>query len=219
MPSLGTAGGFSPSEDVRSDLTRVNRSATTIPREDVVDFEDKKMREVFFALYGDLPRAGPGNKASTARALELAHPLPSQPRVLDIGCGPGIQTLDLAELADSAQIDAIDTHQPYVDLLNERAQAKGLQQRVRAAVGDMTALPFPAHWFDLLWSEGAAYIMGVENALTAWRPLLTDGGVLAFSELVWVQPERPEPVESFFMEQYPQMGDVEATVALIESSG
>ncbi|KZN47761.1 hypothetical protein N482_09045 [Pseudoalteromonas luteoviolacea NCIMB 1942] len=29
----------------------------------------------------------------------------------------------------------------------------------------MTELDYPNEYFDLIWSEGSAYIMGVENAL------------------------------------------------------
>ena len=52
--------------------------------------------EYFFELFGDLPRQGPGCGEATLRALELLKDLPPQPKVLDIGCGSGMQTLILA---------------------------------------------------------------------------------------------------------------------------
>ena len=51
--------------------------------------------EYFMDLYGDLPRAGPGDNGSTARALGMIKGLPAEPRILDLGCGPGVQTLEL----------------------------------------------------------------------------------------------------------------------------
>ena len=55
--------------------------------------------------------------------------------------------------------------------------------------GDMRQLDFEPASFDLIWCEGAAYIMGVEAALRAWRPLLKPGGRLALSEAAWLRPE------------------------------
>jgi hypothetical protein len=48
----------------------------------------------FFFRHRDLPREGPGTDECTQEALRLLPPLPPQPRVLDLGCGPGAQTLD-----------------------------------------------------------------------------------------------------------------------------
>ncbi|NRA02079.1 MAG: hypothetical protein HRU00_05690 [Myxococcales bacterium] len=52
--------------------------------------------EVFWKLHQGLPKQGPGSDASTRRALALVPELPSAPRILDLGCGPGRQTLVLA---------------------------------------------------------------------------------------------------------------------------
>ena len=38
--------------------------------------------------------------------------LPKNPRILDIGCGLGMQTIELAMLSEG-QIDALDSHQPF----------------------------------------------------------------------------------------------------------
>ncbi|MGE5484827.1 MAG: hypothetical protein ACM3X4_07420 [Ignavibacteriales bacterium] len=47
----------------------------------------------------------------------------------------------------------------------------------------MLQLSFPPESFDLIWSEGAIYIMGFGNGLTAWKPLLRRGGYVVVSEL------------------------------------
>ena len=36
----------------------------------------------------------------------------------------------------------------------------------------MDALDFPEHNFDIIWSEGAIYIMGSEAGLRQWKPML-----------------------------------------------
>jgi methylase of polypeptide subunit release factors len=61
-----------------------------------------------------LPREGPGDDASTECALRLLQHLPPRPRILDIGSGPGAQTLVLAR-ATGGTVTAIDVHQPFLD--------------------------------------------------------------------------------------------------------
>lgn len=175
-----------------------------------MDFDDPKTRALFFEVHSGLPREGPGSRACTARALELAGPLPEDAMVLDIAAGPGMQTLDLAELLPGATIAAIDAHEPFVAEANRRAAARSVSGRVTARLGDMRALDFPPASFDLLWCEGAAYMMGVASALRAWRPLLEPGGKLALSEAVWLRRDPPEAVRRCWAEAYPAMADVAA---------
>src|SRR4029453_8920749 len=124
---------------------------------------------------------GPGDHDCTARALALARPLPAQASVLDIACGPGMQTLDLATLLPDARIVALDNHAPFLAEAQRRAVAGGAADRIATVLGDIAALPVAAGSFDLQWCEGAAYILGLARALRAWRPLLRPGGRLALT--------------------------------------
>ena len=110
---------------------------------------------VFWDIHCGLPREGPGNRESTARALGLAAPIPRNAQVLDIACGPGMQTLDLAELLPDASICAVDGHEPFVAETNRRAASRGMTDRVRATRADMRSLEFQPATFDLIWCEGA----------------------------------------------------------------
>jgi SAM-dependent methyltransferase len=74
----------------------------------------------------------------------------------------------------------------------------------------MAALDFPQETFDLVWSEGAAYVMGVPKALQAWRPLLREQGYLAFSELVWLDEHPPAEVAEYFLHEYPAMTSIQS---------
>jgi len=121
-----------------------------------------------------------------ARALELAQPLPDNPFVIDLGCGPGLAAVELAAMLPGASILGVDLHQPFVDNLNALASDRDLAQRLRGVVGDMASPPARDCGFDLNWSEGAAYSIGFENALSTWRPLLAPGGRFAASEAVWL---------------------------------
>lgn len=172
-----------------------------------MDFSDPAQRAAFFAVHSDMPREGPGDRASVEKALQLAAPLPPRPDVLDIACGPGGQTLDLADLLPCARITALDGHPPFLRQLEVRGQDAGVMDRISIVHGDMARLPYPPQSFDLIWCEGAAYIIGFDAALAAWKPLLRPGGVLALTEPVWLRSDPPAPVRACW-EEYPAMEDV-----------
>ena len=127
-----------------------------------------------------LPRQGPGNRESTLKALALCSELPENPAVLDVGCGPGVQTIVLAE-ACAGHFIAVETCDEYLEELRQRVSRAGLADRVEVQHADMTALAVPAVSLDLIWCEGAAYIMGISAALKAWRRFLRDRAYLAFT--------------------------------------
>lgn len=174
--------------------------------------------EIFLDTQRGLPRQGPGNDVSTLRALAAATDLASEPDVLDIGCGPGAQTLALAGALDG-RITAVDVYEEYLDELRQRASDAGLSERITIERGDMMRLPFAPRSFDLIWAEGAAYIMGFERAFAAWRALLRPGGYVAVSELTWLVPEPAPEVAAFFGSEYPQMTDIETNLASIRVAG
>jgi len=175
--------------------------------------EEKFMR-IFFEIHTDIPREGPGDAASTKRAFSMLHGLPENPLVLDIGCGPGMQTLALSDLT-TGRIVAVDNHQPFLDRLNEAALHKGVSDRTRTVNADMASLDFDRGTFDLIWAEGSAYIMGFETAVCQWRLFLKQSGYLAVTEIAWIKPDPPGEVKRFFAEEYPAMLDIESNLKII----
>src|SRR5262245_18807478 len=121
--------------------------------------------EALFILQQGLPRNAPGSDALTAHALTRLGKLPANPLVLDLGCGRGRATLVLANsLGPSARLLAVDQHQASLDLLARDLTAAGLRERVeirRAALDQPGAAD---RTVDLLWCEGAAYVLGFEAA-------------------------------------------------------
>jgi SAM-dependent methyltransferase len=174
--------------------------------------------QLFFEVYESLPRQGPGNRACAARALGLCADLSKSPAILDLGCGVGGQTLQLAELT-SGSIVAIDSHAPSIERLKAAIAERGLAQRVSAIVGDMVHPEQPSRRFDLIWSEGALYNIGLKNALPVCRDLLRPGGYLAFSDAVWRKDNPPEQVKAGFDMDYPAMGWADDDVAAIRECG
>ena len=75
----------------------------------------------FYRIFESIPRQGPGCAGATKHVFSLIPPLPGDAKILDIGCGSGTQTLDLAGLAPGT-ITAVDNHQPFLDMLNAKAK-------------------------------------------------------------------------------------------------
>lgn len=67
-----------------------------------------------FNLHDGLARAAPGDDEATREALRRLGPLPADPRVLDLGCGPGRSTLALAAALPTARIEAVDLHAAFL---------------------------------------------------------------------------------------------------------
>jgi serine/threonine-protein kinase HipA len=160
--------------------------------------------EAFFSLYEGLPRQGPGSESSTHEALRRLGKLPQPMRVIDLGCGSGASTLLLARELGSPVV-AVDQHQPFLDALAANAQQEGLQSLVQIRFADFTQLEEPPCSYDLIWSEGAAYLVGFEQALTLWRPLLAPGGRVAVTELTWLVPAPSDEPRAFWKKAYPGM--------------
>jgi len=179
---------------------------------------NQKLLSVFLEVQRGLPRQGPGNHESTLQALGLCSDLPSHPTILDIGCGPGMQTVALAE-ACSGRITAVDTCEEYLDQLLRRAQQAKVADRVEIVNADMANLGLPPSSFDLIWCEGAAYIMGVAAALASWRSLLREQGYLAFSELIWLDENPDDSLAEFWRAEYPAMTSVKGVRKEIQAAG
>ncbi|KKD34516.1 MAG: methyltransferase domain-containing protein [Limnoraphis robusta] len=174
--------------------------------------------EIFFEIHQGLPREGPGDFESTQKAYSLLTHLPPQPLILDLGCGPGMQTLDLVELSNGTVI-AVDNHQPFLDQLHQKAVEKGVADQIQIVNADMSALEFHHSSFDVIWAEGSAYSIGFENALSCWKPLLKKQGYLAVTEISWLAPNPPEELQQFWDQEYPQMRDIEANRLIIQRAG
>ncbi len=172
--------------------------------------------DIFLEIHKDIPKESPGGDEYTRQAFQMLPRL-SQPTILDIGCGPGAQTLELARLTDG-NIVAIDTHQPYLESL-QSAAASGFLNRITCLNRSMFDLSFPDATFDLLWAEGSIYIIGFEQGLKQWRPLIKSGGYFGVSELVWLQDKAPKIIQDYWQENYPGIRTLEQVLNLIPGCG
>ncbi len=191
--------------------------------------DQSELTPCFYDIFdASLPRLGPGDDLSTQKAIGLlraAKPHEMNPtnspglRVLDLGCGNGAATIQLAKHLEGA-VTAVDNHEPYLIELRRRAVAEGVSDKIRACLSDMRDYTTKEKGvYDLIWSEGALYSMGFREGLAACRHLLAPGGLMAVSELTWFTTDPPVECRKFFETEYPPMVDNAANLASIEKCG
>ena len=155
----------------------------------------------FLQIYGTLPRAGPGSNELTRRAFEMMLDVPESPRILDVGCGPGMQTVELLRIT-SGTVVALDLIPEMIARVRARAVNAGVSDRLETLEQDMTEMAFPESSFDVVWSEGAIYFLGFEAGLKKVKDFVEPGGYVVVSEAVWLKPNPPPEVVEFWKE-YP----------------
>lgn len=175
--------------------------------------------ELLIDLHKDGPRQGPGSPEETKKALDLTGIGKSDPlRIVDIGCGTGAQTLTLAQYT-GGHITAVDLFPEFLDRLEQKTEALGLQDRITTLAASMDTLPFAEAEYDLIWSEGAVYIMGFEEGVRYWKRFLKPGGYLAVSEASWITGFRPKEIEDYWVQEYPQMDTISSKITVLEQHG
>lgn len=112
----------------------------------------------------------------TRKAFQLLPRLDS-PSILDVGCGSGVSTIELAKLCNG-RIIALDIDEHALDRLDAKIKKAGLSRRMRTFKRSMVDMDFPEESFDIIWSEGSIYVVGFENGLREWARFLKPNGFL-----------------------------------------
>jgi SAM-dependent methyltransferase len=100
-------------------------------------------------------------------------------RVLDLGCGPGLATLDLAQrVTHSGQIYAMDASERFLAHLDSRAKAAGLQHITRLQ-GDVHQIDLPDDQVDVVFIRWLlCFVSDPARVLAECRRVLRRGGRL-----------------------------------------
>ncbi len=104
-----------------------------------------------------------------------------KPRILDIGCGSGIATLELARLS-RGEVVGIDIDQPALEEFVSKIKEAGLTDRVKAINRSMLNMDFADESLDIIWSEGSIYAIGFENGLREWKRFLKSDGFMVIHD-------------------------------------
>jgi len=184
--------------------------------------ENKSIHEFDFNLiceyFSAMERQGPGSREVTIKALSFVDNLTSGSRIADIGCGTGGQTMVLAQHAPG-KITGIDLFPVFIDLFNANARKMNLQDRVKGVVGSMDKLTFDNEELDLIWSEGAIYNIGFERGLNEWKRFLKSSGYIAVTEASWFTDDRPDEIDAFWKDAYPEIDTIPKKVAQMQKAG
>ncbi len=144
--------------------------------------------------------------------------LPSVSNILDIGCGPGMQTIELAKNINS-KIFAIDTHKPFLNRLAQTALHNGVSHKIVTKEMSMFSLDFKEDTFDAIWCEGAIFIIGFEKGIYEWKKYIKEGGYLIVSEISWLRKDIPEEPKKFWESDYPDIKGITDNIKIIEEVG
>ncbi|NJK63789.1 MAG: methyltransferase domain-containing protein [Synechococcaceae cyanobacterium SM2_3_1] len=113
----------------------------------------------------------------------------SATHILDVGCGIGGSTLELAQRYQ-ATVTGISLSPWQVKRAQARAKAQGLQDQTHFQVADALTMPFPDQQFDLVWSlESGEHMPDKTQFLQECLRVLKPGGRLILA--TWCH--RPEP--------------------------
>lgn len=137
----------------------------------------------------------PGHTANAvdfmARRTLASHGAFAQPylsgrqAILDLGCGPGTITCDLAEAAAGATVVGVDAGESPLERGREEAERRRLGQ-VRFEQASAYELPFADHSFDLVFSHALfEHLAQPAEALAEVFRVLRPGGVAALCSPDW----------------------------------
>lgn len=112
----------------------------------------------------------------TRKAFEVLPRL-EKPCILDIGCGSGVPTIELARLSDG-QIIGVDIDQSRLDTFTKKIDTAGLTKRIKTIQCSMLDMKFSDESFDIIWAEGVIAIIDFERGLKEWRRFIKPNGFL-----------------------------------------
>jgi ubiquinone/menaquinone biosynthesis C-methylase UbiE len=112
----------------------------------------------------------------TGKAFQMLPEL-DKPCILDVGCGSGVPTMELARLSNG-QIIGLDIDQSQLDRLARKIERAGLSNRVKTVKCSIFDMDFPNDSFDIIWAEGSIAIIGFERGLREWGRFLKPSGFI-----------------------------------------
>lgn len=120
------------------------------------------------------------------RHLFAALDLPTDARVLDVGCGTGRSTCDVARVVTSGSVLGVDLSSRMLELARRIAAAQGLSN-ARFEQADAQIYPFPPGQFDVILGHTSTMFFGDKPmAFANLASALRLGGQLAL--IVWQSP-------------------------------
>ena len=105
----------------------------------------------------------------------------NNPNILDIGCGTGVPTIELAKISNG-QIIGIDINETSLNMLKRKIKELKLSNQVKVIKDSILNMDFPKESFDIIWSEGSVFVAGFENSIKRWYRFLKPDGFLVIHD-------------------------------------
>lgn len=120
--------------------------------------------------------------------------LPEQARVLEVGCGAGFTTVELARRGYI--VHAIDTVEAMIDLTRQAALGAGVSSQVKTSLNSVLDMHFPAHHFELVVSMGVLpWLQSPKDAVAEMTRVVMPGGhVIVTTDNQWCLSQMLDPL-------------------------
>jgi ubiquinone/menaquinone biosynthesis C-methylase UbiE len=177
----------------------------------------KEGNGILTKLHFCLPQESPKRRQYTKKAFQQLPPL-NTPYILDIGCGTGAATIELAKLS-SGKIMGLDINQSFLDTLVKKAKKLSLNHKIQTNKQSLFTMDFPAETFDIIWAEGSIHIIGFRKGLKDWKIYLKPQGFLVIHEMSWIKKNPPKEIKDYWEKLYPGIKTIQENLAIIPHYG
>ncbi len=146
----------------------------------MVNIDKRQARQAFSRAAEHYDEVAVLQREIGRRLLERLDLMLIEPKVvLDIGCGTGVATMDLARRYRKAQVIAMDFAFP---MLQETRRRGSWLRRPRCVCGDLEQLPLADDSVDLIYSNASIqWSNDLEHSFSEFMRVLRPGGVVAFT--------------------------------------
>ncbi len=125
-------------------------------------------------------------RSSCARLTEFFPDHPGNPhplRVLDLGCGPGVSTIILAQASPSAHVVGLDLAPRMLNQAKHYTARSGLDDQIQYVLADAMQLPFADSTWDMITGHSFLYLVPDRQRVVAQAfRVLRPGGRIASME-------------------------------------